>query len=102
MACTTKNPPGLRERKRGPDDFIKRSLRINPASMVVIIASLDVGASQSHTYGDIVADESWSHLPLRIVPGHMDCHAILDVGVVPNDNIVYVSCAGQHGISASQ
>lgn len=93
MPCTI-NRPRFKERS-GPNDTVKRSLQINHALRIAIVASLDGCTPQSQTYGDVVADECWSRPPLRIVPGHVHCHAILDVGVVPDNNIVHVTCAGQ-------
>lgn len=54
--------------------------------------SLYASAGACPTYGDIIADHSGRHFPLRVVPGHMHCHTVLDVGVVTHNNMVDITC----------
>ena len=44
------------------------------------------------TNGDIVAYNCWQGIALRIVPGNMHCHSVLDVAVAADLYVVHISC----------
>ena len=44
------------------------------------------------TDGDIIANNSWQGIALRIVPGNMHCHSVLDVAVATDLYVVHISC----------
>jgi hypothetical protein len=49
---------------------------------------------QRHTNGNIVADDSGGHISLGVVPGHMNRHPILDIGVLSDLYVVHIPYTG--------